>query len=59
MVVDLLALMGAYAAGTSHDKFTTIGAAALVSATAAYVIVFIVPTLTAKTTPPPPSGSRC
>ncbi|XP_066341693.1 uncharacterized protein, partial [Miscanthus floridulus] len=44
MVVDLLALMGAYAAGTSHDKFTTVCASVLVVATAAYVI-FAVPML--------------
>lgn len=41
MVVDLLALMGAYAAGTSHDRFTTVCASVLVIATAVYVIVAV------------------
>jgi hypothetical protein len=47
MVVDLLALMGSYAAGTSHDRFTTVCATALVVATAAYVI-FAVPTFSTR-----------
>uniref|UniRef100_A0A0D9XVC0 PGG domain-containing protein n=1 Tax=Leersia perrieri TaxID=77586 RepID=A0A0D9XVC0_9ORYZ len=46
MVVDLLGLMGAYAAGTSHDKFTTISSTVLIAATATYVIL-IVPRLSA------------
>ncbi|TKW01994.1 hypothetical protein SEVIR_8G215332v4 [Setaria viridis] len=44
MVVDLLGLMGAYAAGGSQDKFTTICAAVLVGGTFAGV-VFAVPKL--------------
>ncbi|KAJ1256351.1 hypothetical protein BS78_K044400 [Paspalum vaginatum] len=44
MVIDLLALMGAYAAGGSHDAFTTVCASALVAAASAYVIV-VVPNL--------------
>ena len=42
MVVDLLSLMGAYAAGGSHDRFTTVCAAGLVDATFA-CISFVVP----------------
>ncbi|XP_062182166.1 uncharacterized protein LOC133886496 [Phragmites australis] len=41
MVVDLLGLMGAYAVGSSHDKFTTICASVLVSIVFVYVTVFI------------------
>ncbi|CAL4979237.1 unnamed protein product [Urochloa decumbens] len=44
MVVDLLGLMGAYAAGGSQDKFTTICAAVLVGGTFAGV-VFAIPKL--------------
>ncbi|CAD6253016.1 unnamed protein product [Miscanthus lutarioriparius] len=36
MLVDGLSLMGAYAAGISHDRFTTICASVLVSGAAAY-----------------------
>jgi hypothetical protein len=40
MVVDLLGLVGAYAAGSSHDRFTTAsGEAVLVSGVAAYAAV--------------------
>ena len=42
MVVDLLVLMGAYASGGSHDRFTTVCAAGLVDATFA-CISFVVP----------------
>ena len=42
MMVDLIGLMGAYAAGGSHDKFTTICASVLVGGTSAYLI-FVVP----------------
>ncbi|RLM69992.1 uncharacterized protein C2845_PM17G01380 [Panicum miliaceum] len=42
MMVDLVGLMGAYAAGGSHDKFTTICASVLVGGTSAYLI-FVVP----------------
>ncbi|RLM70090.1 hypothetical protein C2845_PM17G13730 [Panicum miliaceum] len=42
MVVDLLGLVGAYAAGSSHDRFTTVcGAAVLVSGVVAYAAVRI------------------
>jgi hypothetical protein len=39
MVLDLLGLMGAYAAGSCRDKFTTIYSALLVCAVFAYVVV--------------------
>ncbi|XP_066342179.1 uncharacterized protein [Miscanthus floridulus] len=40
MVLDLLCLVGAYAAGSSHDSFTTLcGIAVLVSAVSAYATV--------------------
>jgi len=40
MVLDLLCLVGAYAAGSSHDSFTTVcGIAVLVSAVSAYATV--------------------
>jgi hypothetical protein len=38
MVLDLLGLMGAYAAGSCRDKFTTIYSALLVCAVFAYVV---------------------
>ncbi|RLM58938.1 uncharacterized protein C2845_PM18G11600 [Panicum miliaceum] len=42
MVVDLLGLVGAYAAGSSHDRFSTVcGAAVLVSGVVAYAAVKI------------------
>ncbi|XP_066334210.1 uncharacterized protein [Miscanthus floridulus] len=47
MVVDLLSLMGAYAAGGSHDRFTTVCAAGLVGATFA-CISFVVPCMIFK-----------
>ncbi|CAD6252930.1 unnamed protein product [Miscanthus lutarioriparius] len=47
MVVDLLGLMGAYAAGGSHDRFTTVCAAGLVGATFA-CIIFVVPCMIFK-----------
>jgi hypothetical protein len=47
MVVDLLGLMGAYAAGGSHDRFTTVCAAGLVGATFA-CISFVVPCMIFK-----------
>ncbi|KAJ1276545.1 hypothetical protein BS78_05G222100 [Paspalum vaginatum] len=55
MVIDLLALMGAYAAGGSHDAFTTVCASVLVAAASAYVIL-VVPNLStaaSKDTPQP------
>lgn len=39
MVLDLLGLMGAYAAGSCRDRFTTIFSALLVCAVFAYVVV--------------------
>ncbi|VAI50628.1 unnamed protein product [Triticum turgidum subsp. durum] len=39
MVIDLFGLMGAYAAGSSRDKFTTVCAAVMVAGLAAYVTV--------------------
>ncbi|CAD6336880.1 unnamed protein product [Miscanthus lutarioriparius] len=39
MVLDLLGLMGAYAAGSCRDKFTTIYSALLVCAVFAYIVV--------------------
>jgi hypothetical protein len=47
MVVDLLGLMGAYAAGGSHDRFTTVCAAGLVGATFS-CIIFVVPCMIIK-----------
>ncbi|XP_066342176.1 uncharacterized protein [Miscanthus floridulus] len=47
MVVDLLGLMGAYASGGSHDRFTTVCAAGLVGATFA-CISFVVPSMVFK-----------
>lgn len=38
MVVGLLALMGVYVAGTSHDRFTTVRASILIVATTIYVM---------------------
>ncbi|XP_037451008.1 uncharacterized protein LOC119321424 [Triticum dicoccoides] len=39
MVIDLFGLMGAYAAGSSRDKFTTVCAAVMVAGLTAYVTV--------------------
>ncbi|XP_066375784.1 uncharacterized protein [Miscanthus floridulus] len=48
MVLDLLGLMGAYAAGSCRDKFTTIYSALLVCAVFAYVVVAFVCNLFSK-----------
>ncbi|CAL4990096.1 unnamed protein product [Urochloa decumbens] len=52
MVVDLLGLVGAYAAGGSHDRFTTACAAALlVTGVAAYAAVALLSSVAVKLRP--------
>jgi hypothetical protein len=59
MVLDLLGLMGAYAAGSCRDLFTTIYSAVIMSALFAYVVIaffvyvfFLVPPLKKKSSTP-------